>query len=512
MATTMPVPYYQSPDGRAVLYCGDCLDVMHEMYAESVDAVVTDPPYHLMDIGRTFQGQGGSIDPRTGRERSNKRQRGFMGKEWDGTGISFDPATWDSVLRVAKPGTHLLAFGGTRTFHRIMVAIEDAGWEIRDALCWLYGQGFPKSADVSKAIDKAAGAEREDLGRHPNWRDGKRDNGQSMGRVPNEARITTPATDAARQWAGWGTALKPAWEPVILSRKKLVGTVAANVQRYGTGAINVDSCRIGMSGGTRKGTYPNKPSVTTYGNGLNGACEIEDIGAGRFPANLVLSHAECNGECMPGCPVRMLDEQSGERRDGWAGGSDKPGCFQQGVSHTVPHHGFGSGGGASRFFYCPKASRRERNAGLEGMPEHVTSKSAYSDKGVWGCRECRRTACTGRHGKRMQCTNCGSLDMGWIPERNDGSGTVGKSVPKVNAHPTVKPINLMTWLCRLVTPPGGIILDPFTGSGSTGVAALREGFRFLGIEQSSEYCAIAARRLHEAATATPLFQESPCAT
>lgn len=341
---------------------GDCRDVMRSLPPESVDAIVSDPPYGLS----------------------------FMGKEWDHgvPGVEF----WTEALRVAKPGAHLVAFGGTRTYHRLAVAIEDAGWEVRDCLSWLYGSGFPKSLDVSKAMDKTAGVEREvigyqrltgtaaisgDTGRASVAASG----GSSIGAV-KMSPITAPATDAAKRWHGWGTALKPAWEPIILARKPLTGTVAANVTQYGTGAINVDGSRIGE----------------------------------RWPANV----------CLDDDAAAVLGEPS-------------------------------------RFFYTAKVSRREREAGLDGMP---------------------------KDGKRVILASSGRtmVDGEWVE-------THSEPMPRTNHHPTVKPITLMRWLCRLVTPPGGLILDPFNGSGSTGCAAVLEGFRYLGAELEAEYVEIARRRI-----------------
>jgi site-specific DNA-methyltransferase (adenine-specific) len=267
-----------------------------------------------------------------------------------------------------------------------------------------------------------------------------------------------PATDLARQWQGWGTALKPAWEPIILARKPLVGTVAANVAQYGTGGINVDGCRIGTDGGTAKGTFPKGPSNGTYGNGINGACEIVDIGAGRWPANVVLDE-EAAG---------MLDAQSGTSRStggsgdasrGWRGDGRTVGAAMAGATG-----GYGDSGGASRFFYTAKASRKEREAGLEGMPIKAAGSKNVGES-------------TGR-------------------DPSNHRNTMGQAeVRAANHHPTVKPIALMRWLCRLVTPPNGVVLDPFTGSGTTGCAAVLEGLRFIGIEREAEYVEIARKRV-----------------
>lgn len=334
------------------IICGDCLDVMASMESDNIDSIVTDPPYGLS----------------------------FMGKDWDHgvPGVPF----WKQALRVAKPGAHLLAFGGTRTFHRLMVAIEEAGWEIRDTMMWVYGSGFPKSHSVGKAVDKLQGNKREILrvekeplrqGGNVNW-----DMRSSSSRALDKG--TSP-------WEGWGTALKPAWEPVVVARKPFKGTVAENVLKHGTGALNIDGCRVAHSepikimksqaGGNKVYRQSGRYKETT---------ELKS--SGRWPANLIHD------------------------------GSDE-------VTGLFPND-------SARFFYCAKASKRERNAGC------------------------------------------------------------------VNHHPTVKPVALMRYLVRLVTPPGGVVLDPFCGSGSTGVAAIEEGFRFVGIDISAEYCEIARRRIERA--------------
>ena len=387
---------------------GDCREAMATLHVSSVDAIVTDPPYGLA----------------------------FMGKAWDHgvPGLPF----WTEAMRVAKPGAHLVAFGGTRTYHRLTCAIEDAGWEIRDCLMWLYGSGFPKSLDASKAIDKAAGAEREDLGPNPNqagrtsdMRGGRYGRAALIEDAGEISRITEPATDAARQWAGWGTALKPAWEPIILARKPLVGTVAANVLEHGTGALNVDGCRIEHDEECRE-MAPQKNGLHNeklrQGGRHHAVLELKP--AGRWPANLVLDEEA----------AAMLDEQSGKSKSppvGSMGGGSNSHSIYGDYAGQRHGNGFGDSGGASRFFYTAKASSGERH---------------YAGK---------------------------------------------------NAHPTVKPVDLMRWLVRLVTLPGGLVLDPFTGSGSTGVAALAEGARFLGIELDPEHVATARRRI-----AGPLFAEA----
>jgi site-specific DNA-methyltransferase (adenine-specific) len=347
----------------------------------------------------------------------------------------------------------MLAFGGTRTHHRLMVAIEDAGWEIRDCLMWLYGSGFPKSLDLSKAIDKMQGAEREVVGIRttgigtgkgstPIMGDGNRD-------------ITAPATDAAKQWEGWGTALNPAWEPIILARNPFPGTVAENVLQWGTGAINVDGCRVEMqTDDVHKSKNNWKPkgyalhsSIYEYGSKTI-ATELNQ--KGRWPANLLLDEES----------AAMLDEQSGELTTGANPTSRCSTKFQGifsgfvGQKECTPARGADSGG-ASRFFYTAKADSTERNKHLGGMPAIVTTD-----------------------GRENPIDN--PFQRGETLRRNH--------------HPTVKPVDLLRYLCKLITPPGGVILDPFAGSGSTGVAAFEEGFDYILIEKEPEYCQLARMR------------------
>ena len=426
----------------------DSLRIMrHWLPESSIDVIVTDPPYGLA----------------------------FMGKEWDHgvPGVPF----WAAAYRVLKPGGHLLAFGGTRTHHRLMVAIEDAGFEIRDCLMWLYGSGFPKSLDVSKAIDKAAGAERETVGRKTTLPGLHRSRSTAnhftddtwQGSDDAAQAITVPATDLARQWDGWGTALKPAWEPIIMARKPLAGTVAANVQAYGTGGINIDGCRIGTNGERPTGSgSSSKDAVYALGRSGNGGNVTPDTG--RWPANLILDEAA----------AELLDEQSGERKAGSpkSGSEPKAAAFSGNIYGDAAENGqafsgYGDTGGASRFFYTAKASRAERNAGLHGMPGRMPHPDEPNGR-AWD-----------------------------IPGSH--------SAPRANHHPTVKPLDLMRWLVRMVTPPGGMVLDPFNGSGSTGCAAVLEGLDYLGIELEAEYVELAERRIaHWAARVQPrLLPDAP---
>ncbi len=429
--------------GKARLYQGDMREVLAAKPAESADAAVCDPPYGLE----------------------------FMGKGWD-KGVP-GPEFWVEVLRTLKPGGHLLAFGGTRTHHRLWCAIEDAGFELRDTIMWLYGTGFPKSLDVSKAIDKAAGAERE-VGDVKGTTGGGR---TAMNDAPGYGRArdylqgdyysTAPATDAAREWEGWGTALKPAWEPILLARKPLEGTVAANILAHGTGALNIDASRIGTDENLGGGAYAKAGTDRSEGYENWRYKRTGDAGkfqqpTGRWPANVILDEEA----------GAMLDEQTG---DLGTGGGKQLGSKQgaasiygnqmiPGVQDSRPQP---DSGGASRFFYCSKASRAERELGLEEL-EPVSGAEAVDRK----------------------------PDTAGMESPRAGAGRTAKEVK--NHHPTVKPLALMRYLVRLVTPSGGVVLDPFCGSGSTLVAAIQEGFRPVGIDLDEAYCEIAWKRvLHE---------------
>ena len=477
-------------EGRLLI--GDCRERLRDLPDASIDAVITDPPYEL----------------------------GFMGKTWDAAGVAYDVGLWAEVLRVLKPGGHLLAFGGTRTYHRMACAIEDAGFEVRDSIHWLYGSGFPKSLDVSKAIDKAAEAEREAVGPTRPGAQSARTN--AYGAWGEGITPTVPATDDARQWEGWGTALKPAHEPIVVARKPLVGTVAGNVLEHGTGALNIDGCRVG-SEVVQINTYQQRGP---FGDSQVGNEYASKSTAGRWPANLVLTHAadcvqvtqgsststppeEVAGgiwspsegkpagptysdmpavwRCAEGCPVAELDGQSGVSKDGVAVRRNLP---PEGKPQNSPTSwskparqdtdmGYGGQGGASRFFtitewedlddlapfiYIPKPSRAQRNAGLDALPERVTNEQSPPG-------------------------SSGSLSPRAGANRNRAAS---------NHHPTVKPVALMRWLVRLVTPPGGIVLDPFLGSGTTAMAALLEGFDWRGIEMTDDYLPIIEGRIKRA--------------
>ncbi len=427
------------------LLIGDCIEQMRTLEAESVDAIVTDPPYGLE----------------------------FMGKEWDGFGTPLGFQTWSEqwareALRVLKPGGHLLAFGGTRMYHRLAAGIEDAGFEIRDTLMWLYGSGFPKSLDVSKAIDKAAGAERDEWETLPMQAKGE------VGEISKNRRCavclkalasgnpcqcdraTAPSTESAKKWQGWGTALKPAVEPIVLARKPLIGTVAENVLTHGTGALNIDASRIGTDGG---GTNCNTRDATGQCTGhqeSNGSLgggimrHGQNTNAGRWPANILLDEEA----------AAMLDEQSGvsaSQRSERGAGKTKTATYGEWGTTDETMRGHSDAGGASRFFYVAKASRSERNAGLDGLESRETGSLGGSQSG----------------------------DL----NRNH------KPTTRANIHPTVKPVALMKYLIRLVVPKGGVVLDPFLGSGTTAVAAIEEGVEWIGCEREPEYVEIIKARV-----------------
>jgi site-specific DNA-methyltransferase (adenine-specific) len=400
----------------------DCIEAMKAMPDNSVDSIVTDPPYEL----------------------------GFMGKSWDASGIAFNIEVWQEALRVIKPGGHLIAFSGSRTYHRMAVAIEDAGFQIRDQIMWVYGSGFPKSHNISKGIDKAAGAEREVIGQEKNFGASKASEGkQAFGDYAGEWNLTAPNTKETQQWDGWGTALKPAHEPMVLARKPLEGTVANNVLTFGTGGLNIDGSRVGTTVETWPASRSYAPGQLQPG-GKGETQATGDVPAGRFPANFIHDGSDEVVALFP-------DTNKGTARTGKVGGQN--GLYENG--HDPDHIGtwYGDSGSAARFFYCAKASKRDRNEGLEGF-EAKRDHDGRKDGGVGGDNPRNRT-----------------------------------NNAKLNHHPTVKPTSLMQYLVRLVTPPNGIVLDPFMGSGSTGKACAYEGFKFIGIDQSAEYVAIAQARI-----------------
>ncbi len=373
------------------IYNDDCLDRLNKIKADSIDCIVTDPPYEL----------------------------NFMGKGWDNAGVSFNKTTWQKCLRVLKPGGYLLAFGGTRTYHRIACAIEDAGFEIRDCIMWLYGSGFPKSMNIGLAVDKKLGNESKVIGTQtvPDIR------GDAFGTM-NEKQggsyknITRDIKEAQNEWKGWGTALKPSYEPIIVARKPFKGSLVDNVMKYGVGGLNIDECRVG----NEVITQLQKDMTKYYGNKLGAGHHTKMTGittqtVGRFPANTI------------------LDTKEGEE---WR-----------------------------RYFYCAKASKKDRDEGLE---EFEKKTKVFNGK-----------------------SNESSKEIKDVEKRFTTQAR--------NIHPTVKPTSLMQYLVRLVAPKGATILDPFMGSGSTGKAVMYENkdrdanYKFIGIEKDAEYCKIAEARI-----------------
>jgi len=531
---------------------GDCLDVMRALPENSVDSVVTDPPYGLSkdpDIAEVMRHW-------LANEEYSNGSGGFMGKSWD----SFVPGPryWREVLRVLKPGGVCLVFAGTRTADLMSIALRFAGFQIRDTLCWLYGSGFPKSHDIAKAIDKAAGVEREVVGHQRltgnacvPTKDKGGTYGVGVGTVPpQDVPLTAPATPEAELWDGWGTALKPSWEPILLAMAPRDGTFANNALTWGVAGINVDGCRVAPTGerlgggGESHCSFQGKegwsrPWMDSESHQKRHAEKIRSnvehaTQQGRWPSNLLLSHSPgCVrtgtrrvkasvvtnpvatrrtlssavsdsgkgrvGATMPrtgyaspdgteevaayectadDCPIRMLDEQSGTLKSNsgnlaWSNRTRPNGIY--GKYGAGPTSGISDTGGASRFFtnldgetrflYCPKASRREREAGLEGMEE----QDSEDISGGSGTAHPKADAYQARKSARR------------------------------NPHPTVKSLALMRWLCRLcATPTGGVVLDPFMGSGTTGVACVEEGRDFIGIEQNAEYLDIARARIAHA--------------
>lgn len=414
------------------LYQGNMLDMLEVIEANSIDSIVTDPPYEL----------------------------NFMGKGWDNAGVSFQKETWKQCYEVLKPGGYLLAFGGSRTFHRIACAIEDAGFEIRDTIMWLYGSGFPKSMNIGLAIDKKNGVkskiigERKQTGAKFKLTQELIDNGGFND--PNRESFTIK--EAQNKWKGWGSALKPSYEPIIVARKPFKGSLVDNVIQYGVGGLNIDECRVG----NEVITQLQKDMTKYHGNKLGAGHHTQMTGittqtVGRFPANTILTYDETDfDEVCGGFPYTKGEIGRAGRKDG---GNYNASSYKVGV---VTDYGFKDEGSASRYFYCAKASKKDRDEGLD----------TFSQEKV-----------------------------------NDGRNTPidnafqrGETLRK-NTHPTVKPTNLMQYLVRLVTPKGAIILDPFMGSGSTGKAVMYENkernknYKFIGIELEPEYLNISKARL-----------------
>lgn len=454
------------------LILGDSLEKLKELEDNSVDSIVTDPPYHLVSIVKRF-GKENSAPAKYGKDGSFGRlSKGFMGKQWDGLdengiGIAQNVELWEECLRVLKPGGYLLAFAGTRTSHRMACAIEDAGFEIRDMIAWVYGSGFPKSHNIGKAVDKLQGNERKvlDYAIRPDGSNPRTNVKAHSAQFGNSDSNDQRPTKGNSPYEGWGTALKPALEPITVARKPISEkTVALNVLKYGTGGINIDGCRVEYTETNKPipQLAQNKREIKTD-NGMYGGNSFTEsktkstIGGsldGRFPANLIHDGSDevvglfpDTGKGNNGIPYNYAGTEYNNKDTSMFNG-DKP---------QAPSN-FNDSGSASRFFYCAKASKSERNKGLEEFEEKQT---------------------TGGGG----LTNVG-----------DKFGSI--KAKQTNSHPTVKPISLMRYLVRLVTPKGGIVLDPFMGSGTTGIGAKLEGFDFIGIEREEEYIKIAEARIN----------------
>ena len=415
--------------GNATLYCADCKDILPLL--NDIDACVTDPPYGLS----------------------------FMGKAWDydvpGTDI------WTQVHDVLKPGAHLLSFFGSRTYHRGAIPIEDAGFEIRDQLMWIYGSGFPKSHNIGKAVDKLQGNEREVVGKNPNSRSAEL---QKKTVYESGFKDNAVITEGNSEWEGWGTALKPAHEPIIMARKPFKGTVAENVLEHGAGGINIDECRVetediitnhsrGEESAVSKGKYGDSKAQETH--------QTEGQKLGRFPANVMHDGSEEVQKIFP-------QTKSGKMKQHIEGGEYNV----YGKMYPRDVETIGDEGSASRFFYCAKASKKDRDSGLDMIAEKPMA---------WGNQA------------------KAELKRGNVNFKAAGDSTKHNQVQmRKNSHPTVKPTELMQYLCRLVTPKGGVVLDPFMGSGSTGKAAILSDFKFVGIELDEEYFEIACARVEDA--------------
>lgn len=448
-----------SQTSNYILYEGDMLKMLENIKPDSIDSIVTDPPYEL----------------------------NFMGKGWDSAGVSFQKETWEKCFDVLKPGGYLLAFGGSRTFHRIACAIEDAGFEIRDTIMWIYGSGFPKSLNIANSIEgriKIGSGNTKDykrldgirgksaLGYHKaNLDFGYRPNNYDGIDTTIKVNITT---DEAKRWVGWGTALKPSFEPIIVARKPCEGSCIDNVLKYGVGGINIDECRVAISSNDNEcGRYPANTILTYDETDFDEVC-------GGFP------NTKSSGGSMTMPDLRDVGKKSKESI-----GIDKLSFGQvsnaerKETSYTAPS----DEGSASRYFYCAKASKRDRDEGLDAFETKKTGEL---------------------QGERTE----GSAGSVMNPLRPDGYVRNNPLNPyagagggiKKNIHPTVKPCELMQYLVRLVTPKGGTILDPFNGSGSTGKAVMYEnlehakGYKYIGIELTKEYLPISKARIDYAIT------------
>lgn len=428
------------------LYQGNMLDMLEVIQPETIDSIITDPPYEL----------------------------NFMGKGWDNSGIAFQKETWQKCYEVLKPGGYLLAFGGSRTFHRIACAIEDAGFEIRDTIMWLYGSGFPKSMNIGLAIDKKNGVESKVIGKAVGNINAMPDGRPSRSQIAWESKPKEyDIKEAQNEWKGWGTALKPSYEPIIVARKPFKGSLVDNVIEYGVGGINIDECRVEPTNEvlSRKINSSNNEIYGKYNN-FGNENNISDK-LGRFPANTILTYDETDfDEVCGGFP----DTKTGSIKP-YKNKSNGVCNFFSSVDYRNVNF-IGDSGSASRYFYCAKASKKDRDEGLDEFEEKKTGE-------LQGGRK------EGSAGSIMQNANGGTRVNPYA-----GTGT-----PKKNTHPTVKPTELMQYLARLVSPNGATILDPFNGSGSTGKAVMYENrernkeYKYIGIELTDEYLPISKARI-----------------
>jgi len=507
------------------LYQGSMLDMLEVIEPNSIDSIITDPPYEL----------------------------NFMNKGWDNSGIAFQPDTWKKCYEVLKPGGYLLAFGGSRTFHRIACAIEDAGFEIRDTIMWLYGSGFPKSMDISKSLDKRNGRNyNEDFRKYINNKrleknislkqinelfglstdgggvasyifsereqnglptkeqylilkeklelDNRYDDlifleeaerevvGKSNYSIPTkiydisngggkrlEQNITTPSTDLAKQWQGWGTALKPSFEPIIVARKPFKGSLVDNVIEYGVGGINIDECRVETQDDLYRKPCENGSIYSQQETKYTTGTMSDSYKLGRFPANTILTYDETDFDEVCGGFPNTKSAKNGIRQSD----SENVNCYGKGIGIKAGMNNgeYGDSGSASRYFYCAKASKKDRDEGLDEFETKSHEEINNRKEGSAGAT------------------------------RQYGGGTnpfLSVSCPRKNTHPTVKPTELMQYLVRLVTPNDGTVLDPFNGSGSTGKAVMYENkeknknYKYIGIELTEEYLPIAKARIEYA--------------
>jgi site-specific DNA-methyltransferase (adenine-specific) len=452
------------------LYNGNMLDMREVIEPESIDSIVTDPPYGLTSIVKRF----GSDDAKPAGEAKDgsfaRLTKGFMGKTWDGSGIEYNVEAWRRCYEVLKPGGYLLAFGGSRTFYRIACAIEDAGFEIRDTVMWLYGSGFPKSMALGKAIDNKQGNERIKTGNILHHAQKGVAIAEERGAVGGGAfgvAHDEEETIGTSKWEGWGTALKPAFEPVIVARKPFKGSCVDNVIKYGVGGVNIDECRIGnetIKGGTT-------PSFRDIGKKSKEAIGIDKLSFGQVQNAERIEYPEHTGR-FPSNVIFTYDDNDFEEVCGGLPNGGKNGSISKRYKMNNQVYGeygecntwdaYNDSGSAARYFYCAKASTRDRDEGLEGMLS-------------------------------VKCNDGRNKPI-------DNAFQRGETLRK-NTHPTVKPTDLMQYLVRLVTPEGGTVLDPFNGSGSTGKAVMYENkdrnknYKYIGIEMTEEYLPIAKARI-----------------